>query len=176
MAANQILIQFLHIFAYILDGFAFSAEVLVGISFGEKSVTNIRNAARICGKWAVVAAVCLSCLFFVFGQIIVAVMTNSPEVLLETEKYLGWLVLIPITSVAAYILDGIFFGSIRTREMCGAMFISASFYFLIVNFLIFKFGNAGLWLSLNFFLIARAVTLSFFYSNIERSVLFNKNS
>ena len=43
LAANQILIQFLHIFAYGLDGFAFSAEVLVGTSYGRKNLIDLRK-------------------------------------------------------------------------------------------------------------------------------------
>ena len=46
LATNQILIQFLHIFAYALDGFAFAGEVLVGISYGKGSISYIRKSIK----------------------------------------------------------------------------------------------------------------------------------
>ena len=43
LAANQVLLQFLHITAFAMDGFAFGAESLVGQALGA------RNRARPCG-------------------------------------------------------------------------------------------------------------------------------
>ena len=44
LAANQVLLQFLEITAFALDGFAFSAEALVGASVGAKSRVRVRRA------------------------------------------------------------------------------------------------------------------------------------
>ena len=45
LAANQILIQFLHLTAYALDGFAFAAETLVGNAMGARNRARLRRAA-----------------------------------------------------------------------------------------------------------------------------------
>ena len=45
LAANQILLQFLEITAYALDGFAFAAEALVGQAMGARMVASLRRAA-----------------------------------------------------------------------------------------------------------------------------------
>src|SRR6056297_636747 len=45
LAANQVLLQFLHISAYALDGFAFAAEALVGQAVGRRDVARLRRSA-----------------------------------------------------------------------------------------------------------------------------------
>ena len=45
LAANQVLLQFLAITAYALDGFAFAAEALVGQTLGGRARGELRRAA-----------------------------------------------------------------------------------------------------------------------------------
>jgi len=45
LAANQILLQFMHVTSYAMDGFAFSAEALVGQAFGASQRDKLRRAA-----------------------------------------------------------------------------------------------------------------------------------
>ena len=44
LAANQVLMQFLEITAYALDGFAFAAEALVGQAVGARAAAQVRRA------------------------------------------------------------------------------------------------------------------------------------
>ena len=60
LAANHILLQFVHIASYALDGFAFSAEALVGTAYGEKSQTRIRAASIRTTFWALVCAIAIT--------------------------------------------------------------------------------------------------------------------
>jgi multidrug resistance protein, MATE family len=48
LAANQVLLQFLSIAAYALDGFAFAAEALVGQAVGARSPAGTQAAGRVC--------------------------------------------------------------------------------------------------------------------------------
>ena len=170
LAANQILIQFLHIFAYGLDGFAFSAEVLVGTSYGRKNLTDLRKSLILCTKWAGLSAIGLSVIFFFSGSLFVQFMTTSSEVVATAQNYLFWITLAPLCSFLAYILDGVFFGSTHTVEMRKAMIIATSFYFFTVVILTEVYQNHGLWLSLTLFSLIRALTLLYYYPKIERSV------
>ena len=170
LAANQILIQFLHIIAYGLDGFAFSAEVLVGISYGRKNLADLRTSALLSTKWAGFSALCLSTFFFFFGSLLVQFMTTSAEVVATAQDYLLWITLAPVLSFVAYIMDGIFFGSTHTADLRKAMIMSALFYFLTAIVLSEAYQNHGLWLSLSLFSLMRALTLLYYYPNIERSV------
>ena len=169
-AANQILIQFLHIFSYTLDGFAFSAEVLVGISYGRKKLNDLRKSVLLCTRWAAITALSLSLIVFFFGSSFIDLMTTSAEVVKIANEYLLWITLAPTLSFLAYIMDGVFLGSTHTVAMRKAMLIATVFYFSVGIILSSIYQNHGLWLSLSLFLIARALTLFYFYPNIERSV------
>ena len=175
LATNQILIQFLHIFAYALDGFAFAGEVLVGISYGKRSISYIRKSIILCTIWSSLTAFLLSLIFFTFGDTIINFMTNADEVLNISKDFKIWIIIVPLCSFPAYILDGIFFGTTHTAEIRKAMIFSTIFYFLTALILTAKFQNDGLWLALNLFLIMRALTLIYYYPNIERSVSSIKN-
>ena len=58
------LLQFLSITAYALDGFAISAETLVGQAVGARAAGEVRRASRICMQWgfggAAVMALCFA--------------------------------------------------------------------------------------------------------------------
>ena len=47
LAANQILLQFLHITAYAMDGFAFAAEAMVGQALGARNRAALRRSALV---------------------------------------------------------------------------------------------------------------------------------
>lgn len=47
LAANQVLLQFLGVLSYALDGFAFAAETLVGQAIGARAVGEVRQAIRL---------------------------------------------------------------------------------------------------------------------------------
>lgn len=51
LAANQVLLQFLEITAYALDGFAFAAEALVGQTLGQHARADLRRAAIVSSQW-----------------------------------------------------------------------------------------------------------------------------
>ena len=51
LAANQVLLQFLEITAFALDGFAFSAEALVGAAVGARARAKVRRAAILTSQW-----------------------------------------------------------------------------------------------------------------------------
>ena len=53
LAANQVLLQFLSITAYALDGFAFAAEALVGQTIGSRDRAGLRRAAVLTSQWGV---------------------------------------------------------------------------------------------------------------------------
>jgi len=64
LAANQLLLQFLMIATYTLDGFAFAAEALVGKAYGARDPARVRRAAVLASAWGMAASCVLSVLFF----------------------------------------------------------------------------------------------------------------
>ena len=169
LAANQVLIQFLNITAYALDGFAFAAEALVGQALGAKNRPLFRRAVIMTTQWGLGSVILMALAFFVFGNSIINVMTTAEDVRVVSYEYLPWMVAAPLAGVAAWMLDGIFIGATRTADMRNMMFISFCIYLIALALLLPSYGNHGLWASLIIFSIARGVTLGFKYPALEKS-------
>ena len=95
LAINQILIQFLHICAYALDGFAFSSEVLVGIYYGKKNIVILRRSILLCASLSALTAVIFSVVFLIFGNSFINFMTNAEEVLKIAKDFQFLIILAP---------------------------------------------------------------------------------
>lgn len=169
LAANQVLIQFLNFTSYALDGFAFTAEALVGQALGAKNRALFRKSAIMTSQWGVGSAVLMAFVFFVFGDNIIKLMTTAEDVRAVSHTYLPWMILAPLAGVAAWMLDGIFIGATRTTDMRNMMIVSFAVYVIALVVLLPRYGNHGLWASLIVFSIARGVTLGLKYPSLEAS-------
>ncbi|MEP3298941.1 MAG: MATE family efflux transporter [Pseudoruegeria sp.] len=169
LAANQILLQFLNITAYALDGFAAAAETLVGQAMGAGSALRVRRGAWMTSQWGIVWVLILAIVFFVFGGDIIDIMTTSEAVRAEARIYLIYMVWAPIVGVASWMFDGIFIGATQSRDMRNMMVISTVIYFGAVLVLLPMFGNHGLWCALLLSFLARGVTLALRYPALERA-------
>ena len=169
LAANQVLLQFVHVTAFSLDGFAFAAEALVGLSVGSRTRAALRKAVKLSCIWAMVTVLVVAGGFALFGATVIDVLTTSPEVRSESRLFLPWVIAAPIIGWPSWMLDGIFIGAMRTRDMRNAMFVSILFYGAAVWILIPIFGNHGLWMSMMVFYVARAVTLGSRYPALENT-------
>jgi multidrug resistance protein, MATE family len=167
LAANQVLFQFVHVTAYALDGFAFGAETLVGQAMGARRRAELRRAAWLAGVWGMASGAALALAYLALGPFAIEVMTTSPEVRAAAGTYLPWMVLAPILGAAAWILDGIFVGATRTRDMRNMMAVSAAIYAAAAVVLVPAFGNHGLWAALLISFAARGITLGLRYPALE---------
>ncbi len=167
LAANQVILQFLQITAFALDGFAFSAEALVGAALGARQRAALRRAAVLTSGWGVGVSIPLAVFFLIAGPWLIDVMATAPEVRAEARVYLPWVVAAPVIGVASWMLDGIFIGATRTRDMRIAMTISGLIYIVALLVLVEPFGNHGLWLALMVLNVSRAVTLGVRYPALE---------
>ena len=170
LAANQVLLQFLHISAYALDGFAFAAEALVGQAMGAKDRPRLRRSAIMSSQWGLTIVLVVAGGFALFGGAIVDLMAKAPDVQDAARSYLVYTVLAPVVGLAAFMLDGIFIGATRTRDMRNMMAVSLVIYAIAVAILMPVIGNHGLWIALLISFIARAVTLGLRYPALEASV------
>ncbi|MFT4716243.1 MAG: MATE family multidrug resistance protein [Paracoccaceae bacterium] len=169
LAANQVLLQFMEITAFALDGFAFAAEALVGQAMGAKARASLRRAALLTSLWGVVIVLALATFFALTGGYLIDLMSKNIDVQAEARVYLGWIVLAPVIGIASWMLDGIFIGATRTRDMRNAMFLATLIYVASVWVLLPAFGNHGLWGAMMIFFVARAVTLGVRYPALEAS-------
>ncbi len=171
LAANQILLQFLEITAFALDGFAFSAEALIGQAMGARQIAALRRSVVLTCFWGGIAVVLMAIAFAIIGPYLIDLMSTASEVRGEARTYLWWAVFSPIVGVAAWMLDGIFIGALRTRDMRRAALESLVVYIIAWWVLSAWLGNHGLWLALYVSFIARAITLAWRYRALEQAAL-----
>jgi MATE family multidrug resistance protein len=170
LAANQVLLQFLEITAYALDGFAFAAESLAGQSVGARSSDSVRRAAAMTSAWGVAAAVLMGAAFFLLGPAVIDLMTTDPAVRAEARHFLPWLAAAPLIGIAAWMFDGIFIGATRTADMRNAMLASCAVYAGALAILLPSLGNHGLWAALMVFNATRGITLGLLWPRIPRAL------
>ncbi len=168
LAANQILLQFLFLTAFALDGFAFSSEALVGQSIGAGNQAAIRKSSFLTSVWGMITACLVTLVFALLGPIIISIMTTEPMVRTEAIKYLWWVVFVPIIGGPSWFLDGIFIGATKTKEMRNGMIVSFISYLITLAITVPILGNTGLWVSLYILFIFRAITLALKYPELER--------
>lgn len=170
LAANQVLFALLATIAQTLDGFAQSAETLTGQAIGARDRRQLSGAVWGSLLWAFAMALMLSALLYSFGPTIVGYFSNDPSVIGQTLPYLPWLIATPLIALWCYILDGVFIGATRGREMRNGMVLAALGAIVAQYFLIPAFGNHGLWASLMLFFVLRALTLYLWYPRIPRAL------
>jgi MATE family multidrug resistance protein len=159
LAANAVLMHFFTFSSFLIDGFAHSAEALVGQAVGARSRAMYRQAVRLSSLWAGALSVALALAIVVAGPLMIDVLSVSSEVRATARQYLPWVALSPLLGVACFQLDGIFTGATQTRDMRNMMIVS--FAAFIAAWWLFTplWGNHGLWLALDLFFVVRTATL-----------------
>ena len=166
LAANQILIQFLHISSYGMDGFAIASEALVGKAVGARKINTFRRAVKLTSIWGAITVIGIFIFFSLFGEILIRYMTTSIDIQNVAIKYLPWMVIAPLVGGASWMLDGIFIGASQTKELRNAMIFSVFSYLLISLYLTKIMGNTGIWISLCLFMVLRALSLFYYLDKI----------
>ncbi|WP_299195422.1 MATE family efflux transporter [uncultured Litoreibacter sp.] len=169
LAANEVLIQFMYITAYAMDGFAFAAETLIARAYGRGLPERVRRSAIVTSGGGAMVCVSMSAFFALAGPWLIDVMAKAPEVQADARLYLWWMVAAPLVGCAAWMLDGIFIGATRGRDMRNMMMLSFVIYWAAIFALMPWLGNHGLWAALLISFIARGVTLGAKYPALERA-------
>jgi MATE family, multidrug efflux pump len=163
LAANALLMQLVGFSAYLLDGFAFAAETLVGAAIGARRRDQFQQAVALSSLWAGVIALVLGVVLVSCGVPMIDTLSVDPEVRSAARDALYWAALVPVLGVAAYQLDGIYIGATRTMDMRNMMLLSAAAFFVAWHILVPQVGNDGRWLSLLTLNVVRAVSLAVRY-------------
>ncbi len=171
LAINTLLFQFFFIFSYFADGFAFAGEALTGKAFGARNKNLLKSTITQLFYWGWGAALTTS-LFYFFGiNSMMKLLTTNPDLLELAKNYNIWVILIPLTSTAAFIWDGIYVGITASKEMRNAMIISSLFVFVpAYYFTKGLYGNDALWFALNLFMISRAVLMLAMFKKIKQNL------
>ena len=167
LAANAVLLNFLMLVSFALDGIAYASEAKVGQAKGQQSVEKIRLWVKISVFWGMLFGILYSVFFILFGSSIIKLLTSVPEVIEEATYYLPWVIVLPILAMSCFLFDGIFVGLTRAKAMRNSMLLSATIGFFGVFWLFQSWQNNGLWLAMSCFMLMRGVTLIIKYQQLK---------
>lgn len=169
LAANTILMHLVSFAAYFLDGFAFSAETLVGQAIGARRQRRFQQAVLLTSIWAAVLSISLGAAFWLFGGTLIDGLTVNGEVRAEARLYLLWAAIIPVISFPCFQLDGIFIGATRSADMRNMALLSLAIYLTAWAVFTPIWGNHGLWLALAILNASRGATLASRFPSLQRA-------
>ena len=168
LAANAVLLQFIMLTSYALDGFAHAAESLVGRAYGRRDWPAFAATVRATARFSFWTAGAAALLFALFGNQLIALLTGLEEVRAVAAVYLLWMVLMPLIAVWSYLLDGVFIGTTAVSQMRNSIFAGLAVY-LPCWWWLQDAGNHGLWLALTLFTVTRSLVLILYYRHYRRT-------
>ncbi len=163
LAVNTLLMIFFTLFSYFMDGFAYAGEALCGRYHGARNFTAFRETVSDLFRWGLAMLALFTIVYLLLGKSFLSLLTNDTEVLVAAVDYFWWVLAIPLTGMAAFILDGVFIGITDTRGLLSSSVGAAVVFFVVYAAFSHVMGNHALWLSLVLYLSFRGVILAIFF-------------
>lgn len=158
VAANALLLNGLLLTAYALDGLAHAVEALCGHAIGARDRQTLRRSLVVAGGWSLLVSIGFAGVFLLGGHLFINLQTDIASVREAAYPYLPYLAVLPLIAVWSYLLDGLFIGATRAREMRNAMLLSLLLAAPLA-WMASSYDNHGLWLAFLGFMTLRGVTL-----------------
>ena len=171
VAANALLLNGLLLTAHALDGLAHAVEALCGHALGARDRAALRRTLLVAGGWSLLASLGFALFFLLAGQGFIQLQTDITTVRETAFEYLPYLALLPLVAVWSYLLDGLFIGATRAREMRDAMLLAVALS-LPLAWLLQGLGNHGLWLAFLCFMGLRSLCLAAYAHYLSRHDLW----
>jgi MATE family multidrug resistance protein len=168
VAANALLLNGLLLIAYALDGLAHALEALCGHAIGARDRITLQRALVVAAGWSLWVSLGFSGLFWLAGETFINLQTDIAAVRQIAYAALPFLAALPLLAVWSYLLDGLFIGATRAREMRNAMLL-ATLLALPLAWLFRAWGNAGLWWAFLSFMLLRALALGAYAWQLNRT-------
>ena len=131
LAIDALLMQFFTLFSYIMDGFAYAGESLVGRYIGARDSRSLHLSVRLLLLWGLALTVLFTALYAVGGDWFLRIFSNDPTLIDNAHTYLFWTLIIPVCGFAAFLFDGIFVGATASRAMRDCMFVATLAFFAV---------------------------------------------
>jgi MATE family multidrug resistance protein len=161
VAANALLLNGLLLTAHALDGLAHAVEALCGHAIGAHDRQALRRSLVVACGWSLLTSLGFAVLFLFAGHLFIEMQTSIQSVRETAYLYLPYLAALPLIAVWSYLLDGLFIGATRAREMRNGMLLTVIIV-LPFAWVLRDFGNHGLWLAFLLFMSLRSLTLGVF--------------
>lgn len=160
LAVSTIMMKLMLLYSYFVDGFAYAGEALAGRFIGARDIFSLKKSVKLLFYWTMAIAI-ISTIGYAFeGEALFRLMTNNEIVVEASKSYLPWLIVIPVVSCVAFLLDGIFIGATESASLRNAMIISSITFFL--SYYLFRgvIGHQALYLGYTLHLVVRTLMMS----------------
>lgn len=175
LAVNTLLMQLFTLFSYFMDGFAYSAEALVGRFIGSGSRVMLVKSIRYIMAWGVGVALLFAALYGIGLEFVLGFFTNDSSVIEAAVAYRWWIVAVPLVGFVAFLYDGILIGATSTALMRNVMFIATTIFFVAYSYLNDVIGQQALWLAFILYLLLRGILQIVIYNYRNKiSLIFNR--
>ncbi len=169
LGANHVLSQFVAVAAYVLDGFAFTAESRVGQAIGAKSRGDFLRAIRLTAEFSFASGLVFVLAIAFGGRWLIELMTSNPQVQDRAFALAPFAALQPLIGAPAWLLDGIFIGATRGRALRNAAILSTALY-VLTDLAMRPWGAFGVWIALTLSYVYRAAALGLWWPGLLREV------
>lgn len=170
LAANHVLLQFVSVSAFFLDGFANVVEMYVGKAIGEGKKDLFKQRINETTWVSGVTATLLGLAIIVFAPATVSLLSQDANVQSIAQDHAVYAGIYIIFSFVAFQLDGVFIGATRSKEMRNATILSFLVLVTLGTFTAKYYGNIGLWIAFISFVIVRGIGLVFYLPKITRKL------
>lgn len=164
LATNSVLMQLLLCYTYMLDGFAFAAESLVGRFKGANNFPAMKQAVKYLFVWCFVFGLFFVVVYLVGWREILSVFTKSKAIQECARQFIVWIALVPIVGFAPFLMDGMMLGATQTKVLRNSMLLSGVVFFALFYAFVGVMGNSALWLAYVVYIAVRGV-LQYFMSD-----------
>ena len=188
LAASSLMMKLFMLFSFFVDGFAYAGEALVGKSIGSLQAADdsqqsagthqeFNRLIKVLFAWGTGVGLLFSLLYGLFPNAMFASLTSDSEVVATMNRYLGWLIAMPMVSMLAFMWDGIYAGATRGKEIRNAMLwaacaFAATYYFSTLNSqFAANIGMHAVYAAYFAHLAARVIYLSAKYPKVHRALL-----
>ena len=144
LAANTLLLQYVTLLAYALDGFAFAIEAACGAALGAKQKRHFYQLCNAAALYSVMVAVAATVGFWLFSSAFINMLTTIDSVRQIAGDHAIWVMWVPIISVWSYLCDGIFVGATQAKAMFYSV-LASLLALLPLWYVLTPWGNDGLW-------------------------------
>lgn len=141
LAVSTIMMKLMLLYSYFIDGFAYAGEALTGRYIGAKDSKSLKKAIKVLFVWTFIIAFVSTIAYAFADESLFRLMTNNEEVIMTARQFFPWLLVVPLFSCVAFILDGIFIGATASAAIRDTMLVSAGSFFAV--YYVFQ-GNMGL--------------------------------
>ena len=169
LAGNEVLLQFITVAAFVLDGFAFVAEKEIGEAYGARDRARLVRAMRVTSEFALGFGALIAAAYYFGGGAIIQGFVKDEEARAAALAFLPFCAIVPLLGVPAWQLDGFFLGATRGAAIRTAGVVSAVAYVSLDLILRPAFGNTGVWSAFLGMYVFRAAALGWFLPGLLRA-------